>query len=152
MINCECNFEMSTVDSTGTRLYKMDTSAKRIPTVGPYLSLLSALSKPDTFRTCTKCPPSQRDVPLIEKQIEGVKKGRDQLAVGVRLIEVSVKIESTVLPALFVSLETNISPNTDTKYRFQRCPAQRQSDCKTKPGFNALAEVYSKHQEKIRMN
>ena len=48
-------------------------------------SLQSTLSKTDTFGTGTKCP-SWRDVRLIESQIKGVKKGRDQL----RFIEVSV--------------------------------------------------------------
>ena len=36
------------------------------------------LSKTDTFGTGTKCP-SQRGVRLIESQIKGVEKGRDQL-------------------------------------------------------------------------
>ena len=39
--------------------------------------LQSTLSKTDTFGTSTSCP-SQRDVPLIERQIEGGKKGKDQ--------------------------------------------------------------------------
>ena len=149
---------MSTGDSTDTRLYRTDTSAKCIIKVGLYLSLHSTRSKPDTFWTCTKCPPSQRDVLLIEKQIGGVKKGRDQLAVGVRFTEVSVSQRCPLRqcqlysPLYLFLYKTNISPNTDTKYRFQRCPAQRQSDCKRKPGFNALAEVDSKHQDKIRMN
>ena len=39
--------------------------------------LQSTLSKTDTFGTSTSCP-SQRDVRLIERQIEGGKKGRDQ--------------------------------------------------------------------------
>ena len=61
----------------------------------------STLSKSDTFGAGTKCP-SKRDVCLIESQIKGVKKGRDQTNSrcpfyrGVRLIEVSVKRESTV--------------------------------------------------------
>ena len=38
----------------------------------------STLSKSDTFGAGTKCP-SKRDVCLIESQIKGVKKGRDQL-------------------------------------------------------------------------
>ena len=40
--------------------------------------LQSTPSKTDTFETSSKCP-SQRDVHLIESQIKGVKKGRDQL-------------------------------------------------------------------------
>ena len=32
----------------------------------------------DTFETGTKCP-SQRGVHVIESQIKGIKKGRDQL-------------------------------------------------------------------------
>ena len=45
-----------------------------------YLSyfIQSTLSKTDTFGTGTSCP-SYRDVRLIESQIEGGKKGRDQL-------------------------------------------------------------------------
>ena len=39
--------------------------------------LQSTLSKTDTFGTSSSCP-SQRDVRLIERQIEGGKKGRDQ--------------------------------------------------------------------------
>ena len=38
----------------------------------------STLSKTDAFGTSTKCP-SYRAVRLIESQIKGVKKGRDQL-------------------------------------------------------------------------
>ena len=38
----------------------------------------STRSKTDTFGTGTKCP-SYRGVRLIESQIKGVKKGRDQL-------------------------------------------------------------------------
>ena len=38
----------------------------------------SILSKSDTFGAGTRCP-SKRDVRLIESQIKGVKKGRDQL-------------------------------------------------------------------------
>ena len=38
----------------------------------------STLSNTDTFGTGTKCP-SSRGVRLIESQIKGVKKGRDQL-------------------------------------------------------------------------
>ena len=38
----------------------------------------SALSETDTFGMGTKCP-SKRDVHLIEIQVKGVKKGRDQL-------------------------------------------------------------------------
>ena len=38
----------------------------------------STPSKTDTFGTGSKCP-SKRDVRLIESQIKGVKKGRDQL-------------------------------------------------------------------------
>ena len=38
----------------------------------------SALSEKDTFGMGTKCP-SKRDVRLIEIQVKGVKKGRDQL-------------------------------------------------------------------------
>ena len=53
--------------------------------------LQSTLSKTDTsVGTGTKCP-SWRDVRLIEGQIKGVK------TLGVRLIEVSVKRESTIL-------------------------------------------------------
>ena len=52
--------------------------------------LQSTLSKTNTFGTGTKCP-SWRDVRLIEGQIKGVK------TLGVRLIEVSVKRESTIL-------------------------------------------------------
>ena len=44
--------------------------------------LQSTPSKTDTFGTGSKCP-SQRDVRLIESQIKGVKKGRDQLQVSV---------------------------------------------------------------------
>ena len=42
----------------------------------------STLSKTDTFGTGSKCP-SWRGVRLIESQIKGVKKGRDQLQVSV---------------------------------------------------------------------
>ena len=42
------------------------------------LFLQSTPSKTDTFGTGSKCP-SYRDVRLIESQIKGVKKGRDQL-------------------------------------------------------------------------
>ena len=42
------------------------------------LILRSTFSKTDAFGTSTKCP-SKRDVRLIESQIKGVKKGRDQL-------------------------------------------------------------------------
>ena len=53
----------------------------------------------DTFGTGTKRP-SYRGVHLIESQIKGVKKGRDNSKCpfyrGVRLIGVSVKRESTV--------------------------------------------------------
>ena len=42
------------------------------------LILRSTYSKTDAFVTSTKCP-SKRDVRLIESQIKGVKKGRDQL-------------------------------------------------------------------------
>ena len=38
----------------------------------------STLSKTDTFGTGTECP-SERGVRLIESQVKGVKKGRDQL-------------------------------------------------------------------------
>ena len=41
-------------------------------------SIQSTLSKTDTFGTRTKCP-SYRGVRLIESQIKGLKKGRDQL-------------------------------------------------------------------------
>ena len=43
-----------------------------------YPAIFSYLSKTDTFETGTSCP-SKRDVRLIESQIEGAKKGRDQL-------------------------------------------------------------------------
>ena len=39
---------------------------------------VNSLFKMDTFGTGTKCP-SLRDVHLMESQIKGVKKGRDQL-------------------------------------------------------------------------
>ena len=39
---------------------------------------VNSLFKTDTFGTGTKCP-SLRDVHLMESQIKGVKKGRDQL-------------------------------------------------------------------------
>ena len=42
------------------------------------LCIQSTLSKMETFGTGTSCP-SLRDVHLIESQIEGAKKGRDQL-------------------------------------------------------------------------
>ena len=42
----------------------------------------STLSKTDTFGTGTSCS-SYRDVRLIESQMEGVKKNRDQLWVSV---------------------------------------------------------------------
>ena len=53
------------------------------PEVDPWytpmqMRLQSTLSKSDTFGAGTKCP-SKRDVRLIEGQIKGVKKGRDQL-------------------------------------------------------------------------
>ena len=38
----------------------------------------SALSETDTFGTGKKCP-CKRDVCIIEIQVKGVKKGRDQL-------------------------------------------------------------------------
>ena len=38
----------------------------------------STIFKSDTFGAGTKCP-SKRDVGLIESQIKGVKKGKDQL-------------------------------------------------------------------------
>ena len=38
----------------------------------------SALSETDTFGTDNKCP-CRRDVCIIEIQVKGVKKGRDQL-------------------------------------------------------------------------
>ena len=44
--------------------------------------LQSTPSKTDTFGTGSKCP-SQRDVHLIESQIKGVRKGRDQLQVSI---------------------------------------------------------------------
>ena len=46
------------------------------------LDIQSTLSKKDTFGTGIKCP-SQRGVRLIESQIKGAKKGRDQLQVSV---------------------------------------------------------------------
>ena len=49
-----------------------EVSVKRESTVE------STPSKTDTFGTGSKCP-SSRDVRLIESQIKGVKKGRDQL-------------------------------------------------------------------------
>ena len=44
----------------------------------PVSEIQSSLSKSVTFGAGTKCP-SKRDVRLIESQIKGVKKGRDQL-------------------------------------------------------------------------
>ena len=38
----------------------------------------STLAKTDTFGTGTKCP-SERGVRLMESQIKGINKGRDQL-------------------------------------------------------------------------
>ena len=38
----------------------------------------STLSKTDTFGTGVQCP-SKSDICLVESQIKGVKKGRDQL-------------------------------------------------------------------------
>ena len=44
----------------------------------PVSEIQSTLSKSVTFGAGTMCP-SKRDVRLIESQIKGVKKGRDQL-------------------------------------------------------------------------
>jgi len=41
-------------------------------------TIQSTLSKLDTFGAGTKCP-SKRDGRLIESQIKGIKRGRDQL-------------------------------------------------------------------------
>ena len=53
----------------------------------------STLSKSDTFGAGTKCP-SKRDVCLIESHKRS--KERQGPTLGVRLIEVSIKRESTV--------------------------------------------------------
>ena len=70
-------------------LYKLfhqrtaDLCSTYIQVAGNLLTCIqSTLSKTDTFGTGIKCP-SQRDVRLIESQIKGVKKGRDQLQVFV---------------------------------------------------------------------
>ena len=47
-----------------------------------FFEIQSSLSKTDTFGTGTSCL-SWRDVRLMERQIEGAKKGRDQLSVSV---------------------------------------------------------------------
>ena len=44
----------------------------------PPPTIQSTLSKMDIFRTSPNCP-SKSDVHLIESQIKGIKKGRDQL-------------------------------------------------------------------------
>ena len=69
------------------------------PNITENADLQSTLSKSDTFGAGSKCP-SKRDVRLIESQITGVRKegtnSRRPFYRGVRLIEVSVKRESTV--------------------------------------------------------
>ena len=69
----------SSTTNKDRNINEMNFKRLRFPTGRRQISWLqSTLFKKDTFGTGTSCL-SQRDVRLIESQIEGVKKGRDQL-------------------------------------------------------------------------